>query len=97
MADIDTIAAAIAAISAGADIVGTTLSGYTCTINHLSPPSWELLTQMVKSLRVPVICEGSISSPTMARQAINLGAYAVFVGTAITGIDYLVKAYTKEL
>ncbi|MBD2434377.1 MULTISPECIES: N-acetylmannosamine-6-phosphate 2-epimerase [Fischerella] len=97
MADIDTIEAAIAATSVGADMVGTTLFGYTSATNHLSPPAWELLTQMVKNLRVPVICEGGIASPAMARQAINLGAYAVVVGTAITGIDYLVKAYTKEL
>mgnify|MGYP001770877582 CR=1 FL=1 len=97
MADIDTIEAAIAATRAGADMVGTTLFGYTSATNHLSSPAWELLTQMVKNLRVPVICEGGIASPAMARQAIDLGAYAVVVGTAITGIDYLVKAYTKEL
>jgi N-acylglucosamine-6-phosphate 2-epimerase len=37
MTDIDTIAAAIAAIAAGADMVATTLFAYTSTTNHLSP------------------------------------------------------------
>ncbi|ARV57564.1 acetylmannosamine-6-phosphate 2-epimerase [Nostocales cyanobacterium HT-58-2] len=97
MADVDTIEAAKAAVAAGADVVGTTLFGYTASTQHLSPPGWELLTQMVHQLNVPAICEGGISSPQMARCAMDLGAYAVVVGAAITGIDYLVKAYAKEL
>ncbi|WP_414586351.1 N-acetylmannosamine-6-phosphate 2-epimerase [Scytonema sp. PCC 10023] len=97
MADVDTIEAAKAAVAAGADIVGTTLFGYTDSTKHLSPPGWELLTQIVQQLDVPAICEGGISSPQMARRAIDLGADAVVVGTAITGIDHLVKRYVKEL
>lgn len=97
MADVDTIEAAIAAASAGADIVGTTLYGYTNETKHLSPPGFELLAQMVEKLDVPVICEGGISSPEMAKEALKLGAYAVVVGTAITGIDYLVKAYQEAI
>ncbi|MBF2006638.1 MAG: N-acetylmannosamine-6-phosphate 2-epimerase [Chlorogloeopsis fritschii C42_A2020_084] len=97
MADVDTIEAAKLAVNAGADMVGTTLCGYTAATKHLSPPAWELLTQMLEKLQVPVICEGGISSPQMARRAINLGAYAVVVGTAITGIDYLVRDYISIL
>ncbi len=97
MADVDTIAAAQAAQVAGADIVGTTLYGYTAQTNHLSPPGFELLTQMVQQLDIPVICEGGISSPKMACQALDLGAYAVVVGTAIAGIDHQVKSYKSEL
>jgi len=93
MADIDTIEAAIAAAAAGADIIGTTLYGYTQETKHLSPPGFELLTEIVKKLNVPVICEGGIASPEMAQQALKLGAFAVVVGTDITGIDYKVKAY----
>lgn len=92
MADVDTFEAADAAVAAGADLVGTTLYGYTARTNHLHPPGFELLIQMVK-LEVPVICEGGISSPQMARHALDLGAYAVVVGTAITGIDHQVNAY----
>ena len=93
MADVDTIENALAAAAAGADIVGTTLYGYTAATKHLIPPGFDLLTQMVEQLNVPAICEGGIASPQMAKQALELGAYAVVVGTAITGIDINVKAY----
>jgi N-acylglucosamine-6-phosphate 2-epimerase len=96
MADVDTIEAAILATKAGADIVGTTLFGYTAATKHLAPPGWELLKQMVQ-LDIAAICEGGISSPQMARQALDLGAFAVVVGTAITGIDLQVKAYQSAL
>ena len=33
----------------------------------------------------------------MAKQALDMGAYAVVVGTAITGIDLQVKAYAIAL
>ncbi|WP_434222375.1 N-acetylmannosamine-6-phosphate 2-epimerase [Limnospira platensis CENA597] len=97
MADIDTLAAAIAAVEAGADCVGTTLYGYTEATKHLSPPGFELLSQLVKQLDCPVICEGGISSPTFAKQAIALGANAIVVGTAITGIDYLVQGFQEAI
>lgn len=97
MADADTFESAIAAAAAGADLVATTLYGYTARTNHLKPPGFELLTQLVKNLDVPIICEGGIASPEMARHAIDLGAYAVVVGTAITGIEHQVKAYQQAV
>ncbi len=97
MADVDSLEAAIAAVEAGADCVGTTLYGYTAETQHLSPPGFDLLTQMVKTLTVPVICEGGIASPDMARRAIELGASTVVVGTAITGIDLQVIAYQSAI
>ncbi|CEY20289.1 N-acetylmannosamine-6-phosphate 2-epimerase [Streptococcus pneumoniae] len=39
---------------------------------------------MVKELDVPVIAEGRISTPEQARKMLDLGAYAVVVGGAIT-------------
>ncbi|NJR41366.1 MAG: N-acetylmannosamine-6-phosphate 2-epimerase [Akkermansiaceae bacterium] len=95
MADVDTLAAALAAAAAGADIIGTTLYGYTTATRHLTPPGFELLSQLsqMAELQVPLICEGGIASPQMAQQAIALGADAVVVGTAITGIDAQVAAY----
>ncbi len=97
MADVDAIESAIAAREAGADLVGTTLYGYTAQTKHLSPPGFDLLSQLVEQLDVPVICEGGIASPQMAQQALKLGAYAVVVGTAITGIDLQVQAYQKAI
>ncbi len=93
MADVDTLEAAIVAEAAGADCVGTTLYGYTAQTQHQSPPGLDLLTQMTQKLRVPVLCEGGIASPKVAQAALERGAYAVVVGTDITGIDLKVKAY----
>lgn len=97
MADIDTIEAAISAANAGADIVATTLYGYTKETKHLSPPGFQLLTEILEKVEVPVICEGGISSPEMAQQALKIGAFAVVVGTDITGIDAKLKEYVVAL
>ncbi len=93
MADVDTIEAAIAAVEAGADTVGTTLFGYTPHTENFSPPGFDLLAEMVEKLKVPVICEGGIAGPEMAKKALDLGATAVVVGADITGIDLKVTAY----
>lgn len=93
MADVDTLDNALRAVDAGADCVGTTLYGYTEDTQNQAPPGFDLLKAMVTQCSVPVICEGGIASPAQARQALDLGAYAVVVGTAITGIDSLVVSY----
>lgn len=97
MADIDTLASAQAAIAAGVDILGTTLYGYTQATQACSPPGFELLIDLVAKFSVPCICEGGIAAPAAARQAMTLGAAAVVVGTAITGIDMLVQRYCAAL
>jgi N-acylglucosamine-6-phosphate 2-epimerase len=93
MADIDTLEAEIAAEVARADCISTTLYGYTAQTHNQPPPGLDLLRQIVEELRVPVICEGGISAPAMAQEALKRGAYAVVVGTDITGIDWKTKAY----
>jgi N-acylglucosamine-6-phosphate 2-epimerase len=97
MADVDTLDNALRAIDAGADCVGTTLFGYTAETQTETPPGFDLLKAMVRQCPVPVICEGGIASPAQAKQALDLGAYTVVVGTAITGIDYLVQRYVSAL
>ena len=44
-----------------------------------------------------LICEGGIASAEQALQARSLGADAVVVGTAITGVDLQVAAYRRAL
>ena len=97
MADVDTLEAAIAAAAAGADLVGTTLYGYTTATCTLIPPGFDLLAAIVERLNLPIVCEGGVASPALARQAIELGADIVVVGTAITGIDAQVKAYREAV
>lgn len=97
MADVDTIEAAQLAVEAGADFVATTMYSYTEQTKTASPPGFELLKEIVENLEIPAICEGGIASPKMAKKAIDLGAYAVVVGTDITGIDSKVRSYQIEM
>lgn len=97
MADVDTLESAIAAANFGADIIGTTLYGYTRATENCTPPGFDLLAEIRKTIPGFLICEGGISSPEMAKRALNLGANAVVVGTDITGIDLKVQAYQNHL
>jgi N-acylglucosamine-6-phosphate 2-epimerase len=95
MADVDSLANGLRAAALGCDWVGTTLYGYTEATAGLRPPAWQLLPQLRQQLpeAVSLICEGGIASPQQVRQALDAGADAVVVGTAITGVDLQVAAY----
>jgi N-acylglucosamine-6-phosphate 2-epimerase len=84
LADIATIAEARQAIAAGVDAVATTLAGYTPASAGLVGAAWDLLTNLVRESPVPVVLEGRVETPADFRRALDLGAYAVVVGTAIT-------------
>jgi len=97
MADIDTLASAQGAAAAGADVLGTTLYGYTQATQACTPPGFGLLSDLVAQFALPCICEGGVASPEAARRSLELGAAAVVVGTAITGMDSLVQRYCEAL
>ncbi len=97
MADIDTVESAIASADAGADFIGTTLYGYTEETEGLTPPNFDFLQQIITITNKPIICEGGVKSPQAAKKAIEMGAFAVVVGTAITGIDLQTQAYSNAL
>jgi N-acylglucosamine-6-phosphate 2-epimerase len=83
MADVDCVDAALAAVEAGADLVGTTLSGYTLgPIPH--EPDIELVAELARRLTVPVVAEGRYRTPEQVRAAFDAGAWSVVVGGAIT-------------
>ena len=85
MADCGSFDDAAAAVEAGTDLVGTTLSGYTGERPKTSGPDLDLLRHIAGAdFGVPVIAEGRIHTPAQARQALDAGAFAVVVGTAIT-------------
>ena len=99
MADVDSVANGLRAAELGCQWVGTTLYGYTEATASESPPAWGLLPQLRQQLPLEtlLICEGGISSPQQARQALEGGADAVVVGTAITGVDLQVAGYRRQL
>jgi putative N-acetylmannosamine-6-phosphate epimerase len=83
MADVDDLRSGIAAAEAGADLVATTLSGYTSGTTPREP-DLELITALNTSIGVPVVAEGRLWTEDDVRAAFAAGAWAVVVGTAIT-------------
>ncbi|HEV7167808.1 MAG TPA: N-acetylmannosamine-6-phosphate 2-epimerase [Micrococcaceae bacterium] len=85
MADCGSLADAVAAAEAGADLIGTTLAGYSGERPKTEGPDLDLLAGIAAAgLGKPLIAEGRIHTPAQARQALDAGAFAVVVGTAIT-------------
>jgi len=85
MADCATLEEAKAAYAAGADLVGSTMNGYTAATAHCKgDPNYDLVRQMAAALPCPVIAEGRVHTPEQARKMLDIGAWAVVVGGAIT-------------
>lgn len=99
MADVDSLENGLRAAALGCQWVGTTLLGYTEATAELRPPAWELLAPLRQQLppETALICEGGIASADQAVRAIEAGADAVVVGTAITGVDLQVAAYVGRM
>lgn len=85
MADCATFEEGVAAYEAGADLVGSTMSGYTPqTADRTGDPDYELVRRLAKTLPCPVIAEGRVHTPEQAKRMLDEGAWAVVVGGAIT-------------
>lgn len=85
MADCGSIDDVKRALDAQVDIVSTTLAGYTQDRAKTDGPDLDFLEQAVAVAEgVPVFCEGRLHTPEQAHQAMDMGAWAVVVGTAIT-------------
>ena len=95
MADISSVEEAVEAARVGFDIVGTTLVGYTEYTKGKDPLTE--LEKVIKAVTVPVIGEGNIDTPVKAKKALELGAYAVVVGGAITRPQQITKKFVTEM
>lgn len=84
LADVSTIEEGTRAEGLGADMVATTLSGYTEYSRRLDGPDFQLIEELRKFCSIPIVAEGRFWSPKDVRTAFELGAHAVVVGTAIT-------------
>lgn len=98
LADAAGIEDGLAAEAAGADAVATTLSGYMDP--EAAPPEdpdLDLVAALAARLRIPLIAEGRIQTPAQARAALDRGAFAVVVGTAITNPREIARGFVRAL
>ncbi len=95
MADISTLEEGIKAQEAGADILSTTLAGYTMeSLNSPAKgPDFKLLEELVNNTNLPVMLEGRIWEPEQVDKAFEIGAHSVVIGSAITRPQLITKRF----
>lgn len=96
LADVDTFDAGVAARAAGADLVATTLSGYTDGSTPTGPDV-DLIRRLATALDCPVVAEGRIRTPEDVRAVFDAGAHAVVVGSAITNPTHITAHLVSAL
>jgi putative N-acetylmannosamine-6-phosphate epimerase len=97
MADVSTVDEGRAAAAAGADLVATTMAGYTPQSRQLTGPDLELIRELAAAVNVPVVAEGRIATPAEAAAARRAGAFAVVVGRAITMPEAITARFASAL
>ena len=99
MADCSTIEEALFADELGFDFIGTTMVGYTPQSKGLKieENDFEILRTILKKVKHPVIAEGNVNSPEKAKRVIELGSYAVVVGSSITLPQLITKGYAEAV
>lgn len=97
MADVSTLEEGLAAADAGADIVATTLSGYTSDSPRTDQPDIDLVAALADRLDRPVVAEGRYRNARDITRALNAGAHAVVVGNALTSPLWLTRRLLADL
>lgn len=99
MADCSTIEEALFADELGFDFIGTTMVGYTPQSKGLKieENDFEILRTILEKVKHPVIAEGNVNSPEKAKRVIELGSYAVVVGSSITRPQLITKGYAEAV
>jgi len=97
MADISTLEEGLAAEKAGADMISTTLSGYTPYSPRQKQPDLALVRELAGRVRVPLAAEGRIFRLEEAEEAIRAGADYVVVGSAITRPHLITERYAESI
>jgi len=83
MADVSTLSEGLTAWESGADLVGTTLAGYTSATKNDSLPAFELIAKL-HGAGVRTVLEGHVQTPTDVAAGFSAGAWCVVAGKAIT-------------
>jgi len=97
MADVSTPDEGVAAEAAGADLVATTMAGYTPHSRRMPGPDLELIRELAGRVSVPVVAEGRIGTPEQAAAALRAGAWAVVVGRAITMPEAITEGFIRGM
>lgn len=99
MADIATVDDAITAEKLGFDCISTTLHGYTkkTTTHKLYDNDFQFLRDVLAAVTIPVIAEGNVLTPEMFKRCLEIGAYSVVVGGAITRPKDITKRFVDML
>jgi len=105
LGDISILEEGIRAAQCGIDGVSTTLSGYTPyspqygKLGDIPPKDadYHLIDELKKAIQIPIICEGRINTPEKAALAIEHGAHAVVVGTAITNPQKITELFNAKI
>ena len=86
IADISTFDEAKACQKYGADIVSSTLNGYTPDTfeSNNEIPNFKLVKKLVDNLEIPILAEGRISTPSQAKKLTDIGVRGIVIGTSIT-------------
>lgn len=95
MADVDSLASGQAAAAAGAELIATTLAGYTSDGPPPAAPDFALLEQLWAAVNVPVVAEGRFWEPGQVEDAFLLGAAAVVIGTAVTNPMRITERFVR--
>ncbi|GAA0781741.1 MULTISPECIES: N-acetylmannosamine-6-phosphate 2-epimerase [Pseudomonadati] len=80
----------------GCTFIGSTMSGYTDMCPPPDAPDYDLVTRWV-SQGIHVIAEGRYHSPERAAKAIELGAFSVTVGSAITRVEHITQWFAASI
>jgi len=97
MADVSTPDEGRAAAAGGADLVATTMAGYTPHSAQTAGPDLDVVRALVRDVAVPVVAEGRITNPEEAVAALRAGAWAVVVGRAITMPEAITERFVHAI
>ncbi|MDF4196299.1 N-acetylmannosamine-6-phosphate 2-epimerase, partial [Bacillus amyloliquefaciens] len=95
MTDCSTPEDGLACQKLGAEIIGTTLSGYTTPETPEEPDL--ALVKTLSDAGCRVIAEGRYNTPAQAEDAMRHGAWAVTVGSAITRLEHICQWYNTAM
>jgi N-acetylmannosamine-6-phosphate 2-epimerase/N-acetylmannosamine kinase len=97
LADIATVEEAVRATKAGADAVLSTLRGYTRETRDVVEFEPSFIRELVRAVKVPVIAEGHIGTPQQICAALDAGAFAIIIGSAITRPEMITQMFVSAL